>query len=247
MEDGDSGAGAKGGKKKKRTRSNPYRNQLMLSEWMVDVPPDLEDNWMVVVCPIGKRSLVVASKGVTCAYSRAGYLMNRFPSYLPGGCKKHMSGAKSNSYTILDCLYHEATSTYYILDIMCWRAHPVYDSDLEFRLFWMKSKLEEDKGRCSVISSVNPYRFVLLEYYPSTRGGLGTILSAAWPLEVDGLLFEHKCSHYRRGRSPLAVWLKPHMVPDVLGISVSAEFLASSPVLSEAKMDTTLTSPTSTQ
>lgn len=34
----------------------------MLSEWLVDVPVDLEQEWMVVVCPVGKRALVVASR-----------------------------------------------------------------------------------------------------------------------------------------------------------------------------------------
>lgn len=36
--------------------------QLMLSEWLVDVPADLEQEWLVVVCPVGKRALVVASR-----------------------------------------------------------------------------------------------------------------------------------------------------------------------------------------
>lgn len=36
--------------------------QLMLSEWLVDVPADLSSDWLVVVCPVGKRCLVVASK-----------------------------------------------------------------------------------------------------------------------------------------------------------------------------------------
>lgn len=30
-------------------------------------------------------------------------------------------------YCILDCIYSEAQQTYYILDVMCWRGHPVYD------------------------------------------------------------------------------------------------------------------------
>lgn len=30
-------------------------------------------------------------------------------------------------YCILDCIYNEAEQTYYILDVMCWRGHPVYD------------------------------------------------------------------------------------------------------------------------
>lgn len=34
----------------------------MLSEWLVDVPSDLGSEWLMVVCPVGKRSLIVASK-----------------------------------------------------------------------------------------------------------------------------------------------------------------------------------------
>lgn len=34
----------------------------MLSEWLVDVPSDLDSEWLMVVCPVGKRSLIVASK-----------------------------------------------------------------------------------------------------------------------------------------------------------------------------------------
>ncbi len=30
-------------------------------------------------------------------------------------------------YTILDCIYSDVDRTYYILDVMCWRGHPVYD------------------------------------------------------------------------------------------------------------------------
>lgn len=34
----------------------------MLSEWLVDIPVELDTDWLMVVCPVGKRSLVVASK-----------------------------------------------------------------------------------------------------------------------------------------------------------------------------------------
>lgn len=37
----------------------------MLSEWLVDVPSDLDSDWLMVVCPVGKRSLIVASKVTT--------------------------------------------------------------------------------------------------------------------------------------------------------------------------------------
>lgn len=40
----------------------PLPPQLMLSEWLVDVPSELDTDWLMVVCPVGKRSLIVASK-----------------------------------------------------------------------------------------------------------------------------------------------------------------------------------------
>ena len=33
----------------------------MLSEWLVDVPDDLQHEWLMVLCPFGKRNLVIAS------------------------------------------------------------------------------------------------------------------------------------------------------------------------------------------
>ncbi|KAG9337015.1 hypothetical protein JZ751_029874 [Albula glossodonta] len=102
-----------------------YANQLMLSEWLVDVPPDLDTEWLMVVCPVGKRCLVIASKGSTAVYTKSGYCVNRFPSLLPGG-NRHNS-AMGKDYTILDCIFSEVDRAYYILDIMCWRGHPVYD------------------------------------------------------------------------------------------------------------------------
>jgi len=33
----------------------------MLSEWLVDVPEDLAELWYLVPCPIGHRTLVVAT------------------------------------------------------------------------------------------------------------------------------------------------------------------------------------------
>lgn len=33
----------------------------MLSEWLVDIPDDLTDEWLMLICPVGKRNLVIAS------------------------------------------------------------------------------------------------------------------------------------------------------------------------------------------
>lgn len=49
--------------KQKRYKKNRYYSKLiMLSEWMLEVPQDLIDKWIMVPCPVGKRSLLIASK-----------------------------------------------------------------------------------------------------------------------------------------------------------------------------------------
>ncbi|KAE8617313.1 hypothetical protein XENTR_v10009032 [Xenopus tropicalis] len=110
-----------------------YANQLMLSEWLIEVPQDISEFWLLVVCPVGKRSLIVASKGSTASYTKSGYCVNRFPSLLPGG-NRH-NNASGKDYTILDCIYNEETRTYYVLDVMCWRGHPVYDCQVNIRYY----------------------------------------------------------------------------------------------------------------
>lgn len=57
----------------------------MLSEWLLERPDDFEENWMGILCPVGKRCLVVASRSRTCVYSRTFEYMGMFQSHLPGG------------------------------------------------------------------------------------------------------------------------------------------------------------------
>ena len=205
----------------------------MMSEWLVEVPEDFEHSWMMIVCPIGRRSLVISSKGTTLAYARSGQCLKQFPSNLPGGCRSTYHTSHDNC--ILDCIFHEGTRTYYVLDIMCWRGHPVYDSDTEFRSFWLKSKLAEEGEKLSTHSRTNPFKFIQLDSFPCSKDSITQVLGSRWHTEVDGLLFLHKEAHYTTGRSPLAVWLKAHMVPDLLHLPISDEFLACAPTMSEPK------------
>uniref|UniRef100_A0A8D0L9G9 Snurportin-1 n=1 Tax=Sphenodon punctatus TaxID=8508 RepID=A0A8D0L9G9_SPHPU len=196
-----------------------YANQLMLSEWLIDVPPDLGQEWLLVVCPVGKRALVVASRGSTAAYTKSGFCVNRFPSLLPGGNRRNSVAGKD--YTILDCIYSEVNQTYYILDVMCWRGHPVYDCQTDFRFFWLHSKIQEEK-ELGEKNRLNPFRFVGLQSFPCTEESLCAVLAMDFPFEVDGLLFYHKQAHYIPGSTPLVGWLRPYMVADILGITVLA-------------------------
>jgi snurportin-1 len=56
--------------------------------------------------PAGKRCLVVSSNGLTISRARNGSILHRFPSALPNGSKRDISGPAS-SYSILDCIFHE--------------------------------------------------------------------------------------------------------------------------------------------
>ncbi|KAL3867503.1 hypothetical protein ACJMK2_044704 [Sinanodonta woodiana] len=199
-----------------RRSNREYQDQLMLSEWLVEVPADFEQEWLMVVCPFGKRCLVVSSQGSTNVYSKTGYRVNTFPSHLPGGNRKLHGKYRDNC--ILDCVYNEMDKTYYVLDIMSWKDHPVYDSETEFRFFWLQSKFAE-VPEVGIASKLNPNKFVILPNFPCTKEAISEALASA-NMEVDGTLFYHKRTHYTFGSTPLVVWLKPYMIPEILGVFV---------------------------
>ncbi|NWI69213.1 SPN1 protein, partial [Todus mexicanus] len=182
-----------------------YANQLMLSEWLVDVPSDLEQEWVVVVCPAASEACLDPSVFV-CAV-----------------------------YCILDCIYNELNQTYYILDVMCWRGHPVYDCQTDFRFFWLLSKIQEEEG-LGEKSRINPFKFVGLQNFPCSSDSLRKVLAMDFPFEVDGLLFYHKQTHYTPGSTPLVGWLRPYMVPEILGLAVPATALTAKPDYAERQL-----------
>ncbi|XP_070541935.1 snurportin-1-like isoform X2 [Ptychodera flava] len=205
-------------KKHRKKKLRYYRNRLMLSEWLVDVPSDFETEWLMMLCPIGKRSLIVSARGRTAAYGRNGYKLNQFPSLLPGGNRQRTS---ASGYSILDTIYSEATRTYYVLDVMCWNGAPVYDSDTEFRFYWMRAKFEETP-EVSSNAKLNPFKFIPLKYYACDKENLTKPA-------LDGLLFYHKKTHYTFGTTPLVTWLQAWMLPDILNIPVPQSYIDNKP------------------
>lgn len=209
---------------KKFRLKRTYKNQLMLSEWLVDVPKDLADNWVMIPAPVGKRSLVVAGDGQTKHYSKGGKFINQFPSALPGGCR-HQHGFRK-AMTLLDCIFCPATNTYYVLDLMVWNDHQYYGCEMDFRRFWLKSKFTEDVPEVAIKDKYNPYKFVILPDFSCTDASLSKVLATEdglglGPLELDGLLFYHRQVQYLPGHTPLVGWLKGYMVPEMLGIAVA--------------------------
>ncbi|CAI7919332.1 unnamed protein product [Closterium sp. NIES-53] len=86
-----------------------YAQQLMLPEWMVDVPPRLASDWFVMPRPDGRRCLVVSANGTTVSRLRNGRILHRFPSHLPNGARAPGIAAGAHVYCILDCIFHEVS------------------------------------------------------------------------------------------------------------------------------------------
>ncbi|KAB1217366.1 Snurportin-1 [Morella rubra] len=120
-----------------------FAGQLMLPEWMIDVPDQLAQDWYVFARPAGKRCFVVSTNGTTVSRLRNGSILNRFPSALPNGARARDASGSAQSYSILDCIFHESDQTYYVIDMVCWRGYSLYDCTAEFRFFWLNSKLAE--------------------------------------------------------------------------------------------------------
>ena len=40
-----------------------------------------------------------------------------------------------SEYSIMDCIYNEGERTFYIIDLTCWKGHPIYDSEVNISIF----------------------------------------------------------------------------------------------------------------
>ncbi|KAK3043268.1 hypothetical protein RJ639_002511, partial [Escallonia herrerae] len=202
-----------------------FAKQLMLPEWMIDVPDCLSNDWLIFglckkavlitfssdvryVCarPAGKRCFVVSSNGITVSRLRNGSLLHRFPSALPNGSRAKDASRSAQSYCILDCIFHELDQTYYVVDMVCWAGISFYECTAEFRFYWLNNKLVETSA-CDGPSRYHRYRFSMVPMYNCDHEGMHTAYTGPVPYVRDGLLFYNKHAHYQTGNTPLAlVW-----------------------------------------
>ena len=87
--------------------------------------------------PEGRRCLVRASNGRTTSHLKNGGTLHQFTSCLPGGA------SDADGLSVLDCIFHESDSTYYIMDVLCWKGVWLMECEASFRLQWIQMKLAE--------------------------------------------------------------------------------------------------------
>ncbi|CAB3405099.1 unnamed protein product [Caenorhabditis bovis] len=205
-------------KEEKRLKMrNKYADQLMLSEWLVDIPDQLSEQWTMVVAPIGRRCLVVATKGLTNAYNKSGRNVMQFNSYLPGGY-----GRNKYSHTVLDCIFGD--NTFYVIDILSWDGREYNECPFDFRMFMLDSKIQETP-ELGQTSKKQRYRYVAADKCPATPAAMTEKMKQTFNYKVDGLMFYHNSVIYEAGQSPLVGWLKPWMMPEILNIPVAEHYL----------------------
>lgn len=128
-----------------------FSHNLMMPEFLHDVPSDFEEGWLCTPFPEGTRCILVAKGGKTEARDVEGFKLDEFQSLLPGGSGFHNSDKPI--HTVLDCIQVEAKeigspdsahrSVYFVLDVLSWNGKFYYNSDAETR-FWMKENWIND-------------------------------------------------------------------------------------------------------
>ena len=202
-----------------REKAKFWTNQVTNPEWMLDAPEGLNGKgstvgagWYVRARPEGKRCLVVASRGTTVSRQLAGGVLHKWESPLPHGSRETNSrqgrGKSEDGYSILDCIYDDHKKTYWVLDAMVWKGYSLYDCTAEFRLYWLRTKLEEE---APFAAEAAPYKIRLAPYHECDPTGLQAAYAAPVPFIRDGLLFYLKGGHYQLGNTPLVlVWKDRH-------------------------------------
>lgn len=209
-------------------RPKKFRNFLMLSEWLVDVPEDFASTYLALPCPVGKRCLVFSSKGRTRAYAKSGVMVREFPSMLPGG-NRHIC---PRGFALLDCIWSEVNKTYYVLDLVMWLNQSIMECETLFRFEWLRSRMEEEGQEVQETSKLNPVKFQRVPYCDCSPEALQRLMADELPFSVplDGVLFYHRESHYTHGNTPLVGWLKGYMFPEILGVPVPDSVLQEKPL-----------------
>lgn len=159
-------------------------------------------------CLFSSITVRLTDAGLTCRRCRQ--KLHAFQSVLPhggrGALRGRGRGGSQDAFSILDCVFHEPDQTYYVVDLLCWKGFQLQDCTAEFRLYFLRSKFEEEVEGCGVREvrqGVNDYRIVPLLYHDADPAGVQAAYEGPVPFLRDGLLFLNKPGYYEQGLSPL--------------------------------------------
>lgn len=200
---------------------------LMHSEWLTEVPVDLEENWLVKLAPDGFRVLLITKRNQTVLQNERGKVLLTLKTHLPGGGLSRGYGR-----TILDCIYSRVTKTIFVLDCLFWNTMSMIDSDTSFRFYWLRNQFDDN---AKLLETNRPYKFQVLEFFPAQKSLIQdkvfeNLVVSGQNVLYNGIVFYHKELQYDFKPTPLLGWLYTYMIPEKLGINVPQELMDKMPI-----------------
>ncbi|XP_055874332.1 snurportin-1-like [Biomphalaria glabrata] len=194
------------------------KHPMMQSVFMDNAVEGLNQDWLFVVCPTGNRRLLVAANDVSQSYDNEGKPDLKFVSCLPNGGPEFIANYKYDDLTILDTIYNPELKTFFVLDMLHWKHYPYYETEAEFRYFFLQDKYSELKNP-TVVSERNQHAIELLQKIPYTANSLESALKN-FGKQVGGVLFTNKTCQYLCHDNYDSLWLRLDQMENVLGLSV---------------------------
>lgn len=225
--------------KKQLSTMREFASYLVHPDNMVEVPSDLNIDWLCYVRPEGPRCLVLTDNGRAYVRAKNGRFMMDFPTIIPPGC-------------ILDCVYIKVSgsrrlhserdvadmemqdgidqraeemipetvdapresrvSCFYIVDVLCWNECCLVDSPLACRSFFLKSRFEEMEPDINILSPMNSKMFKILDMRRCQQRELEDLYYSDLGYKKDSMIFVHQEAHCMPGLNPLYLcWKDPHL------------------------------------
>jgi len=212
---------------KRYTAKDKFKDELMMPEYLTEIPADLQTSWYVIPIPANSQRCLVMTTGVkTISRKPDGSFLKCFTSTLP--CGYSARNTSGNDFCVLDCFYNQELSCHFVLDIMCWKGYAVYDCDSEFRFFFAQSKLQEVSVH--IRNQNNPCPFIFLPRLEVTAQSLQNFCDGSWltsyvrntlqteipPITPSSLYFYNKEAIYFTGTTPLVCHLDISRVHETL-------------------------------
>lgn len=197
-----------------------YQDQLMFSEWLIDIPDELQESWAIIACPVGKRVLVVAKDGNTRIFNKVGLLLGETKSGLSGGGPNSKHGM-----TILDCIRLKENKKFYVLDVLYASGMSFVEVEASVRFSMLESILDEANINMKQAKKRDTFStFFIPPRCRCSKDEMTQLMNMDFEFELDGLLFYNDKGWYTPGYTPLVGWLKPWMMTDVLGIPIADRY-----------------------
>ncbi|GAB5355644.1 hypothetical protein AAMO2058_000223300 [Amorphochlora amoebiformis] len=196
-----------GGGIRAKWRSIRAEQELMIPEWLVDAPPNLSQEWYVTARPEGVRCLVLSGGGQTLAFTEHNKEVVSFQSSLPGGRANNPLEESNHGSSVCDCVRYVdqgGNTILYVIDVMAWCGYQLYNTEFEFRRFWISQKILPDGAPEAPEMTRGEVPVRMLCWGKASASEIWVRYSTAMRYEKDGLLFAHsKCAYLPGQPSPL--------------------------------------------